>query len=79
MSNTIQALDASVDAAVYEAMQKAQPAFVSAVRDLVARGETPARIERHLRRSFGNVQVVRDARHVAEHIQRNGLTHKETV
>ncbi len=73
MNNLTQTLESSVDAAIYTAMQAAHPALVEAVRAAIARGETPAQIERRLRRKFGAVQAVRDVRHVAEHIRRNNL------
>lgn len=63
-------LEIAVDTAVYEAMLKTQPTFVAAIRDLLAAGQTPTQIERQMRRRFGNIQAVRNVRHVADHIQR---------
>ena len=63
-----------VDEAVYTAMQTTLPKFVEAIRELMARGQSPAQIERHLREKYGDIQVVRTARYVADRLLREETT-----
>ena len=73
MNDTTQSITAMVDAAIYDVYLEVQPSFVEAIRDAMAFGQSPAQIERQMRRRFGSTQIVRNVRHIAEHIQRNGL------
>jgi hypothetical protein len=61
-----------VDAEVFEALRCRRPRLVDAVSDLLAMGQSPAQIERYLRRKYGNVEIVRQVRHVADHLARIG-------
>lgn len=63
-------LAAITDAAVYNAMSAEQPSLVATVSVLVRTGRTPAEIERAMRQRFGNIQMIRNVRHVAEHLAR---------
>lgn len=65
-------LKAITDEAVYKAMQKETPALVESITILLRAGETPVNIERRLRRTFGDVQMVRNARHVADYLLHAG-------
>jgi hypothetical protein len=56
------------DEAVYQAMQKGVPTLIEDVALLLESGLSPADIERKLQRRYGNIQMVRYVRHVANHI-----------
>lgn len=55
---------------VHDAMLESSPRLVAAIRDTLQMGQTPAQIESTMRRRFGNTQMVRNVRHVAEHLAR---------
>lgn len=74
MSNLANALRSDLaaitDAAVYKAMLAEEPSLVATVAVLIKTGKTPAEIEGTMRQRIGNIQMVRNVRHVAEHIAR---------
>jgi hypothetical protein len=65
-------LEEIIDKGVYDAFRLKNPSHVYAIRDLIAMGQTPTDIERQMIRMFGEGQISRDARHIADHLARIG-------
>lgn len=67
-AKTGKTLEEMTDQVVYEAMLEERPSLVEAVADLVRGAQSPAAIERRMRRRFGDIQMVRNVRHIAEYL-----------
>ena len=68
--NMEQTLEQMTDQVIYEVMLEERPALVQAVAGALKLGQTPAQIERTMRQRSGNIQMVRNVRHIAEHLAR---------
>lgn len=64
-------LEEMTDEVIYRAMLAERPTLVRAVADLVAQGQSPARIEAEMKRRYGDIQLVRNVWHVARYLDRD--------
>jgi hypothetical protein len=56
------------DQVIYEAMLAERPNLVGGIALLLESGQTPGQIKAEMKRRFGDIQMVRNVRHVAEHL-----------